>query len=103
MRTPQEQLQERFRAAGVDGGQVQPSQDAKFGDYQSNAAMILAKAAKTNPRAMATSILEKVDLNDLCDPPEIAGPGFINLRLKPDWLADRLTEIAHDPRQGVDA
>ena len=82
---------------------VKPTQDPRFGDYQANGVMALAKKLKTNPRQLAQQVVEKLDLSDICETPEIAGPGFINLRLKPDWLASRLTETLTDPdRLGVD-
>ena len=75
---------------------VKPATDAKFGDYQVNGVMGLAKKIKTNPRKLAEQIVEKLDFSDICEPPEIAGPGFINLRLKPDFLAKNLLEINKD-------
>ncbi len=59
---------------------VRSAQDAKFGDFQANCAMPLAKQLGTNPRELAQQILDRLDVADLCTPPEIAGPGFINLR-----------------------
>jgi arginyl-tRNA synthetase len=69
---------------------VRPATDAKFGDYQSNALMALAKERKLNPRQLATDVVAKLDVADLCEPVEIAGPGFLNFRLKPAALADVL-------------
>ncbi len=82
-------------------GTVQPAQDPRFGDYQINAAMGLAKRWKEPPREVAAKLLERLELDELCEPPEIAGPGFINLRLRSDWIARRLVELADDPRLGV--
>ena len=70
---------------------VLPSQDAKFGDYQANCAMPLAKQLGQPPREIAAKIVAGLDVADLCEPPEIAGPGFINLRLRDDWLAEQLS------------
>ena len=53
----------------------------KFGDFQANVAMSLAKPLKRNPRAIATKIAENLDDADFCEPPSIAGPGFINFKL----------------------
>ena len=75
---------------------VRPTTDPKFGDYQANGVMALAKKIKTNPRKLAEQIMEKLDLDDICEPPEVAGPGFINLRLRPAFLADSLLEINAD-------
>ncbi len=80
---------------------IQPSQDPRFGDYQINAAMGLAKIWKKPPRDVATQLLERLRLDDLCQPPEIAGPGFINLRLRDDYFVGRLPDLAADDRLGV--
>lgn len=79
---------------------VTPSQDLRFGDYQSNAAMMLAKQAKTNPRALAAQVIEALGQSDIADT-EIAGPGFINFRVKPAYYAERAQEMLHDKRLGV--
>ncbi|MCH9022503.1 MAG: arginine--tRNA ligase [Planctomycetes bacterium] len=58
---------------------------------------------KQKPRELANQIVSKLDLSDMCETPEVAGPGFINLKLKPDWLSNRLSEILNDPnRFGID-
>ena len=80
---------------------VTAAADTRFGDYQSNAAMVLAKRLKTNPRELATTLIEAIDVADLCDPPEIAGPGFINFRLLPETLNARLAALLDDERLGV--
>ena len=72
---------------------VRPSTDPKFGDYQANGVMTLAKKLNTNPRALAEDVVAALDIDDICQTPEIAGPGFINLRLKPEFLAEKLLEI----------
>jgi arginyl-tRNA synthetase len=83
------------------------SQNDKFGDYQSNAAMGLAKEVaeltgqKTNPRAVAEQIKAKLELGEMALDISIAGPGFINVRLSPKWLASQLQTLATDPRLGV--
>src|SRR5215470_6983868 len=69
---------------------VRPCPDPKFGDYQSNALMSLAKARKMNPRQLATDVVGKLNVSDLCEPVEIAGAGFLNFRLKPTAIADAL-------------
>ena len=84
-------------------GIVKPTQDAKFGDYQANGVMGLAKKSNQNPRQLAKQIIEQLDVSDLCEEPQIAGPGFINFRLKPDWLSQQLSEAIQDhKRLGVD-
>ncbi len=75
---------------------VKPATDARFGDYQANGVMALAKQLKTNPRKLAEQIVPQLDLADICEPPEIAGPGFINLRLKADCVASNLLRINTD-------
>lgn len=85
---------------------VAPSADARFGDYQANAAMTLAKLRRTNPRALATEIVAALnadpELGAISAPPEIAGAGFINFRLHPAYLAARLAALEAEPaRLGV--
>jgi arginyl-tRNA synthetase len=80
---------------------LRPSQDPKFGDYQANCAMPLGKQLGKPPREVAAEIVSRLEVDDLCEPPEIAGPGFINLRLKGEWLADTLRQAAADSRLGV--
>ncbi|MFH1716268.1 MAG: arginine--tRNA ligase [Planctomycetota bacterium] len=65
---------------------VRPATDARFGDYQANGVMALAKQLKTNPRKLAEEVVKNFDLSDICQPPEVAGPGFINLRLNRQFL-----------------
>ena len=69
---------------------VRPATDPKFGDYQANGVMALAKQIKTNPRKLAETVVQQLDVSDICEPPEVAGPGFINLRLKPEYVATEL-------------
>lgn len=79
---------------------VTAATDLRFGDYQSNAAMVLAKQRKTNPRALATEILEKVDLTGLATA-DIAGPGFLNFRILPEAFAAKATALLGDAKLGV--
>ena len=81
--------------------QIKASSDSKFGDYQFNGSMGLAKEAKVSPRKVAEKIVEFFALPDVLEPVEIAGPGFLNLRIKPQWLAQKIQEMAADPRLGV--
>ncbi|MGB7084339.1 MAG: arginine--tRNA ligase, partial [Phormidesmis sp.] len=73
----------------------------KFGDYQANVAMSLAKPLKSNPRAIATQITEKLDVSDICEPPSIAGPGFINFKLKTAHLEQQLKAVHQSDRLGI--
>jgi len=75
---------------------VRPSTDPKFGDYQANGVMPLAKLMKSDPRKLAEEVVKNLDISDVCESPEIAGPGFINLQLKPEFVVDRLLEINKD-------
>jgi arginyl-tRNA synthetase len=81
--------------------QVRPSQDAKFGDYQANCAMPLGKRLSKPPREIAAEIISRLDVADLCEPPEIAGPGFINLKLRDDFIAKQAAAAVADERIGV--
>jgi arginyl-tRNA synthetase len=69
---------------------VRPCPDPKFGDYQSNALMSLAKTRKMNPRQLAENVLAKLDVSDICEKVEIAGAGFLNFRLKNSALTQTL-------------
>lgn len=99
-------LQAAFTAAGIDlpagftPGVVIAS-DTRFGDYQSNAAMVLAKLLKTNPRALAEQIKAALQVEDLCEKITVDGPGFLNLTLSPAALAQRLSVIVKDDHVGV--
>jgi arginyl-tRNA synthetase len=83
-------------------GQIRPTQDSKFGDYQANVAMTLAKERGVPPRQLATSLVEHLDLADLCDAPQIAGPGFINFRLHDRYLAQCLSAMLLDPQLTIE-
>ena len=83
---------------------LKASQDPKFGDYQANFAMPLAaRIPDLKPRDLAAQIVEKVNLSDFCEPLEIAGPGFINIKLKQDWLQEQTRQMVQDERMGVAA
>jgi arginyl-tRNA synthetase len=82
--------------------QVRPSQDPRFGDYQANCAMPLAKRLSRAPREVAAQIVAAVSLDDICHRPEIAGPGFINLRLRDEWLESQLAAALASPRLAVE-
>jgi arginyl-tRNA synthetase len=80
---------------------IRPAQDPKFGDFQANFAMSLAKQLGRSPRDIAQLVVSRLQLDDICQPPEIAGPGFINLRLRNDFLESRILSICGDDRLGV--
>ncbi len=81
--------------------EIAPSQNPQFGDYQSNAAMVLAKQVGKNPRELAGEIVENFDPAGICEKPEIAGPGFINFRILTETLESRLGDLLQDDRLGV--
>ncbi|MDB9348037.1 arginine--tRNA ligase [Nodularia spumigena] len=86
--------------AGVDPILVTAS-NPKFGDYQANVALSLSKRLGQQPRAIASAIVEKLDISDFCETLEIAGPGFINLKLKIAYLEAQINAIQTDSRLGV--
>jgi arginyl-tRNA synthetase len=86
---------------------VKPATDPKFGDYQVNGVMPLAKQLKTNPRKLAEQIIaelvKKSSIEEQVASIETAGPGFINLRLKPEFVAKSVLEVTKDPdRLGIE-
>ena len=93
-------------ALGVDPSpyldMIRPSQDPKFGDYQANFAMPLGKKLGKNPREVAAEALTHFQFDDLLEPPEIAGPGFINLKVKESALAELVQKEAGDERLGIE-
>jgi len=80
---------------------VRRSGDPRFGDYQMNGAMPLGKRVGRSPRDVAAEIVARLPASDRCGPPEIAGPGFINVRLHDEWLISRLAACHVDERLGV--
>lgn len=80
---------------------LSPSTNEKFGHYQCNSAMKLVKELKKNPRQIAEEIVQKVGPSPLIEKLEIEGPGFINVTLKPAYLAKRLKKMLTEPRLGV--
>jgi arginyl-tRNA synthetase len=107
METISSLLASRLRAALADFGevsaQVSAATDPRFGDYQTNVAMILAKQQRANPRQVAQQIIDKLEVAEMCAPLEIAGAGFINFRLKAEWLAGRFAQLLSDTQLGVPA
>ncbi len=80
---------------------VVPATDAAFGDYQCNAAMSLAKQLKKAPRAIAQTLANYRPYHEAIKTIEVAGPGFLNIRLHDAWLAERLVALDQDERLGV--
>jgi arginyl-tRNA synthetase len=107
MADPQQVLGARVRDAlaaayGPDFADADPLiRPSSFGDLQSNAALPLAKQLGRPPRDIAAEIVGHLDVGDICEPPTVSGPGFINLTLRPQWIADAATALLADPRLGV--
>jgi arginyl-tRNA synthetase len=85
---------------GVDP-ELRPATKPQFGHFQSNVALRLANAEGRRPRDVATEIVAKLEIADLCEPPEIAGPGFLNFRLRTEVLAAAVTDQLADPSVGI--
>lgn len=102
-----DELTDQFTAAvqSIDKTQAQaevtPSTQERFGHYQCNSAMKLGKALGKNPREVASCLIEKITLGPLIESLELAGPGFINITLKKEYLASKLGYLLSDPRLGV--
>ena len=97
------QLSQRIEAvAGVDP-ELRPATKPQFGHFQSNVALRLAKLEGAKPRDVAQRIVGQLQLDDLCETPEVAGPGFINFRIRADVLAATVTAQLADPRAGIAA
>ncbi len=94
----EQRLQEAVQAilpdADVGAVLVRPCPDPKFGDYQTNALMALAKARKMNPRQLAAAVVARLQVENVCERVEVAGAGFLNFRLKPAVLAQTLEAAA---------
>lgn len=95
------QLAARVQAvAGVDP-EMRPATKPQFGHFQSNVALRLAKSEGRPPREVAADLVARLDLDDLCEPLEVAGPGFINFRIKADVLAATAAALLTDPHSGI--
>lgn len=105
--TIQQLINERVQAALAAVGAsdapavVQPASKPEFGDYQANGVMGAAKALKTNPRELAQKVVAALDLTGIAEKVEIAGPGFINIHLAPEYLARRSEAALQDARLGI--
>lgn len=101
-----EWLRQAFQAAFGEvqdwsGIRVQPATDARFGDFQCNDAMQAAKTLRRPPRAVAEAVLAALPLPPMLTCAEIAGPGFINLTVAPEWLAEQVAVLSAAPRFGI--
>ena len=86
---------------GCGGGKVVPSKDTRFGDWQCNDAMGIAKRAGKNPRALAEEVIKALPLPEILEKVEVAGPGFINLTLSNRALAEGVESLSDDPHLGI--
>src|SRR6266404_4966240 len=95
-------LADALAKAGFDNvGELTQATDPRFGDYQTNAALMLGKQRSENPRAVAEKILQHLNAADLCESPTVAGAGFINFTLLPGAVANKTAELFTDERLGV--
>ncbi len=95
-------LSEALAKAGLPtAGELTPATDPRFGDYQTNAALVLGKQRGENPHALAEKILAHLDVSDLCEPPVSAGAGFINFTLRSGAIEKKAVEVLRDERLGV--
>jgi arginyl-tRNA synthetase len=85
---------------GIDP-ELRPATKPQFGHYQSNVALRVANSERKSPREVAADIVARLQIADLCEPPEIAGPGFINFRLRTEVLTQAVTDQLADPYVGV--
>ena len=101
--TVEREAQAAFAAAGIADSPVvlQPTKNAEHGDFQINGVMGAAKKAKQNPRELAQKVAEALADNTVIESAEVAGPGFINLRLRPEFLAQNIQAALNDARFGV--
>src|SRR5450755_3655300 len=108
MADPQQVLAQRVRDAivasfGPDYRDADPLiRPSAFADFQSNAALPLGKRLGRAPREVAAELTARLDVADICDEPQVSGPGFINLTLRDDWIAAQASQLLGDPRLGLE-
>ena len=109
MNTPRQEIEARVASAAAKlfsplppAPYVRPCPDSRHGDFQTNIAMVFGKTMKSNPVELAAQLAEVVFVKDIADKPEIAGPGFLNFRLKPEYLAKQITQRWGDYRLGIE-
>src|SRR6201981_3398936 len=106
MQTFQSILEQRMRAAlGRTGlpvvGELTQASDRRFGDYQTNVALVLGKQRRENPRAVAEKIVAQLDVSEVSEPPTVAGAGFINFTLRQGAVEKQTLEVLRHDRLGV--
>ena len=94
-------FEKAFPGESFDFVRVVPATDPKFGDYQCNDALKLAKKLKANPREVGAKVAAALQGNDVFEKVEIAGPGFLNLTVSAAWLDARLAALAASPHLGI--
>jgi arginyl-tRNA synthetase len=95
-------LAEAVAKAGLpSAGELTPATDPRFGDYQTNVALVLGKERGEHPREIAAKIIDQLNVGELSEPPTIAGAGFINFTLRPEAIARKARELLQDDRLGV--
>src|SRR5207244_3721731 len=82
-------LRKRWTRPDCRTPDITPATDSRFGDYQTNAALILGKQRGENPREIAAKIVAQLDVDELSEPPTVAGAGFINFTLRPEAIAEK--------------
>jgi len=98
----EKKLSDALAASGLpNAGEVTPASDPRFGDYQTNVALVLGKQRAENPRVLAEKIVAHFDAGDLCESPMVAGAGFINFTLRSGAVAEKTVEMLRDGRLGV--
>ena len=108
MADPQQVLAQRVRDAivasfGPDYGDADPLiRTSSFADFQANVALPLGKRLGRPPREVAGQLATHLDVTDMCAPPEVSGPGFINFTLRDDWIAAQASQLLNDPRLGLE-
>src|SRR5271169_349376 len=108
MADPQQVLAQRVHDAivasfGPDFGNADPViRPSSFADFQANVALPLGKRLGRPPREVAAELASRLDVSDVCEPPEVSGPGFINFRLRDEWIAEQASRMLDDPRLGLE-
>ena len=97
------EVEAAFAACGLASSPIvlQPTKNAEHGDYQINGVMAAAKRHNRNPRELAQQVADKLSGNHVIESAEVAGPGFINLRLRADFLAQNLSHALHSGHLGI--
>jgi len=96
-------LSDALAGAGLPAaaGELTQATDPRFGDYQTNVALVLGKQRGENPRALAERIIAQLDVTDVSEPPAVAGAGFINFKLRQAAVEKQILDILRDERLGV--